>query len=162
MANHRYILAVCTGNTCRSPMAEGLLKHALKAEAEPLRSIQVISAGVAAYPGAPISTNSSSALKKVGINLSAHKSRPLTDALVRDALAIFCMTDSHRQAILEGFSPAPANLHLFREFLPPDAERQIADPIGGPLADYEACRDEMVEAIPSLITYLKKLTGGPA
>ncbi len=142
-------------------MAEGLLQHALKAEAEPLRSLHVLSAGVAAYPGAPISPNSVTALKKVGINLADHKARYLTDELVHDALAIFCMTDSHRRTILETFEPAPAHLHLFREFLPADADRQIPDPVGGPIAEYEACRDEMVEAIPSLLAYLKTLVAKP-
>ena len=57
--------------------------------------------------------------------------------------------------------PAPAQLHLFRDFLPPPADHEIGDPYGGPLKVYEAARDEMVEAVPSVIEFLKKLTAKP-
>jgi protein-tyrosine-phosphatase len=153
-----HVLIVCTGNICRSPMAQGLLSHALLAQPEPLRSLKVISAGVAARTGEVISENSISALKKVGIDISHLKSQGLTQKLLDDALVVFGMTDSHRAVIQARARPAPANLHLFREFLPPPAVPEIGDPYGGPLKVYEACRDEMVEAIPSVVEYLKKLT----
>jgi len=68
------------------------------------------------------------------------------------------MTESHRAIIRMRARPAPANLHLFREFMPAPADREIGDPYGGPLKVYEAARDEMVEAIPSIMAFLKKLT----
>jgi protein-tyrosine phosphatase len=157
-----HILTVCTANICRSPMAEALLQHALRGQPEPLQSIKVVSAGVAARQGERVSENSVTALKKVGIDLSQHSSQPLTRELVDDALAIFCMTESHRAMIELNFEPPPRHLYLFREFMPPPTEPQIADPFGGPLKLYEACRDEMVEAIPSLIEFLKKLPAEPA
>ena len=70
-----HILIVCTGNVCRSPMAQGLLAHALSAQPEPLRSLKVISAGVAAHTGETISENSVTALKKVGIDISGQRSK---------------------------------------------------------------------------------------
>lgn len=139
-------------------MAEALLQHALRAQEEPLRSLKVLSAGVAARFGEPISENSVVALRKVGIDAARHTSQPLTPKLVNDALAIFCMTESHRAMIQLAFDPPPQNLFLFREFMPSDVDPEIPDPFGGPLRLYEACRDEMVEAIPSIIEYLKKLT----
>jgi protein-tyrosine-phosphatase len=157
-----HILTVCTANICRSPMAEALLQHALRGQPEPLKSIKVISAGVAARHGERVSENSVTALKKVGINLSGHASQPLTRELVNDALAIFCMTESHRAMIELNFEPPPEHLYLFRELMPPPADPEIADPFGGPLKLYEACRDEMVEAIPSLVDFLKKLTAKSA
>ena len=157
MAQPGYILTVCTANICRSPMAEGLLQHALKAEAEPLKSIKVISAGVAARFGEPVSENSVIALKKVGIDLAGHIAQPLTQKLVNEALAIFCMTESHRAMIELSYDPPPKNLFLFRELMPPPADPEIPDPFGGPLKLYEACRDEMVEAIPPIIEFLKTL-----
>jgi protein-tyrosine-phosphatase len=158
MAEPGFILTVCTANICRSPMAEGLLQHALAAQPEPLKSVKVMSAGVAARFGEPVSENSVVALKKVGIDLSGHVAQPLTQKLVEEALAIFCMTESHRAMIQLTFEPPPDRVHLFREFLPPPADPEIPDPFGGPLKYYEACRDEMVEAIPSLVDYLKKVT----
>jgi protein-tyrosine-phosphatase len=151
------IVMVCTANICRSPMAAALLQHALAAQPEPLRSIPVISAGVAARPAEPVSANSVIALKKVGIDIAQHCSQPLTQKLLDEALAVVCMTESHRAMIQVQADPAPRNLFLFREFLPDADERDIADPYGGPLKVYEAARDEMVEAIPSLLEHIKTL-----
>lgn len=137
-------------------MAQALLQHALRAQEEPLKSIKVISGGVAARLGETVSENSVIALKKVGIDLSKHTSQPLTQKLVDEALAIFCMTESHRAMIQLSFDPPPKNLFLFREFMPKPADPEIADPYGGPLKLYEASRDEMVEAVPSIIDFLKK------
>ena len=156
-----HILVVCTGNICRSPMAEGLLKHALAGQPEPLKSLRVLSAGVAARPGEPISENSVIALKKVGVDISGQVSQPLTQDLLDKALVVIGMTESHRAIIRMRARPAPARLHLFRDFLPPPADHEIGDPYGGPLKVYEAARDEMVEAIPSVIEFLKKLTAKP-
>lgn len=139
-------------------MAEALLQHALRGQDEPLKSLKVLSAGVAARAGERVSENSVVALKKVGIDVSRHVAQPLTQKLVDDALAIFCMTESHRAMIELSFDPIPKNLFLFREFMPRPAEIEIVDPFGGSLRHYEACRDEMVEAVPSLIEFLKTLT----
>jgi len=153
-----HILIVCTGNICRSPMAQGLLAHALSAQAEPLRNLKVISAGVAAHTGEAISENSVTALKKVGIDISGLQSQGLTQDLLNKSLAVFGMTESHRAIIRQRARPAPDHLYLFREFLPAPAVHEIGDPYGGPLKLYESARDEMVEAIPSLVEFLKKLT----
>jgi protein-tyrosine-phosphatase len=138
-------------------MAAALLQHALVAQPEPLRSLKVISAGVAARTGETVSENSVLALKKVGIDISHHRSQPLTQAMLDEALAVICMTESHRAMIQVQAEPVPKNLYLFREFLPGDGEKEIGDPYGGPLRVYEAARDEMVESIPSLVAHLKTL-----
>jgi len=153
------VVVVCTANICRSPMGAGLLQHALAAQPEPLRSIKVISAGVATRGGDRVSENSVIALKKAGIDISGHISRQLTDAMLDEALAVLCMTESHRAMILLQAEKPPQHLHLFREFMPQRGDKEIADPYGGPLKAYEAARDEMVDAIPSLIEYLKTRVG---
>ncbi len=152
-----HILVVCTANICRSPMAAGLLQHALAAQPEPLRSLKVISAGIAARQGERVSENSVLALKKTGIDIAGHRSQPVTQALLDNALAVLCMTESHRTMIQLQASPPPAHLHLFRDFMPPPADQEIADPFGGSLRLYEQSRDEMVEAIPSLVAHLTRL-----
>ena len=153
------IVTVCTANICRSPMAAALLQHALAAQPEPLRSVQVISAGVAARNGELVSENSVLALKKVGLDLAGHRSRALTQRMLDEALAVICMTESHRAMIEVQADPVPKHLYLFREFLPGAADREIADPYGGPIRTYEAARDEMVESIPALVAHLKTLVG---
>jgi protein-tyrosine phosphatase len=137
-------------------MAAALVRHALDAEPEPLRSIMVDSAGVSALAGYPASANAVETLRKCGLSLSDHRSKPLTQDLLDTAMAVFCMTDSHR-AMIEVQSPrAPQNLQLMRAFLNDD-EPEIPDPFGMNLAAYEASRDSMVEAIPSIIAHLRSL-----
>jgi protein-tyrosine-phosphatase len=127
-------------------MGEGLLRHALAAEAEPLRSLKVISAGVAARASDAVSENSVVALRKVGIDISSHLSQLVTQEALNDAILVLCMTET-----------PPKELRLFREFMPIAAEKEVPDPFGGPLKLYEMCRDELVEAIPSIIAHLKTL-----
>lgn len=141
-------------------MAAALLQHALAAQPEPLRSIKVISAGVAARNGEPVSENSVLALKKVGLDIAAHRSQALTQRILDEAFAVICMTESHRALIQLQAEPVPRNIFLLREFLTGDVDREIGDPFGGPLRIYEVSRDEMVEAIPALVAHLKTLIGG--
>ena len=151
------IVTVCTANICRSPIAAALLQHALAAQPEPLRSLKTISAGVMARTGEPASENSVWALKKVGIDISQHCSQPLTQQLLDEAFVVLCMTESHLAMIQVQADPVPKHLFLFRQFIPGETNREIADPYGGPLQLYEAARDEMVESIPWLIDQLKTL-----
>lgn len=136
-------------------MAAGLLRHALSALPEPLGSLKVVSAGVAARTGEPVTPHSVTAMKRVGIDISGHVSRRLDQSLLDGSLAVLCMTEAHRKMIEAAGEPPPKELHLFREFMPAGTPREIPDPFGGPFPAYEASRDEMVEAIPSLIRYLK-------
>ena len=140
-------------------MAAGLLQHALAAQPEPLRSLKVVSAGVAARSGEPVSENSVIALRKVGIDIAGHRSQPITQKLLDDAVAIICMTESHRAMLQFQAEPVPPHIYLMREFLGQQDDKEIPDPYGGPLKVYELCRDEMVEAIPSLIAFLKTRVG---
>lgn len=146
-------------------MGAALLQHALAAQPEPLRSLRVVSAGVASRTGEPASANAVTALKKVGIDLKGHTSKPVTQELLDRALIVLCMTESHRDMIELTASPVPARLHLFREFTGERDGLDIPDPYGMALPAYEACRDEMVAAIPSIIAHLSGLpsrvfTGG--
>lgn len=138
------ILFVCTGNTCRSPMAEAICRQLIAerlgctpAEVED-RGIVVASAGIAAMPGGPPSPEGVTVLGQWGIRLEEHASQPLTEQLVRHADQILVMTQSHRMAIVERW-PETAN----RVELICANQRDVSDPIGGPLEVYRACAEQL-------------------
>ncbi len=142
------VLFVCTGNTCRSPMAAHLMQQRL---AQRLgcppdqleeRGILVMSAGIAAMSGGCASPDAVRVMGERGIDLSRHESQPLSDRLVRFADAIFAMTRGHREAILAQWPGAAS-----RTFVLGGGDRDVADPIGGTLDVYRKCADQIEELL---------------
>ncbi len=147
---------VCTGNTCRSPMAEALLRVTLAKKGQGLERFKVASFGLAAYPGDPVSANSVKAMQRIGLDVAAHRSRLLTQADVDRSAVIFGMTESHLAALHARFQLLPELVLLVRDVLPTDVPRDIPDPFGGGYRDYEECRDSMVEAMPAMVEFLRQ------
>ncbi len=141
-------LFVCTGNTCRSPMAELLMRQNLgkcmKCSPDELekRGISVISAGIAAAPGCPPASEAVEVMREHGLDLSRHEAQPLTEKLVRDADLIIAMTHSHMQSIVERWPNAADRTCLL---LPDRAD--VADPIGQPVGAYRQCAAQIVAAV---------------
>ena len=138
-------------------MGAALLQHALAGQPEPLRSLKAVSAGVASRVGERASANAVAALKKVGLDISGHLSRPVTQELLDQSFLVLCMTESHRDMIEMTADPVPKRLHLFKEFMGQAGALEIPDPYGLHLSAYEASRDEMVAAIPSIVAHLQGL-----
>jgi protein-tyrosine phosphatase len=141
------ILFVCTGNTCRSPMAEGLFRSLLsdrlkcREDELPSRGFQVGSAGVAALPGAPASPNALEVLDQAGIDLTGHASQPVTEQLVAWADLVLTMTSRHLSAVVGAFPDSSSKVQL----LCPEGD--VADPFGGSLRDYQECGEQIRQCL---------------
>jgi glycine hydroxymethyltransferase len=148
------VLFVCTGNICRSPMAEGLFRHATKGRNE----FRVISAGVGAVDGLPPSEYAVRALRELGIDISRQRSRMLTADLVNEADYIFGMTHSHVDAITLLYPQAAEKTFLLREFdeTLESYENDISDPIGGSYEVYLNCRDQIEQGIASMVKFIEQ------
>ncbi|MDR1600993.1 MAG: hypothetical protein LBS42_01010 [Tannerella sp.] len=151
----KHITFVCAANICRSAMAEGLLKHALQQAPEPLRSVKVVSCGVNADEGSPAHEDAIFAMKEKHIDISAHRSRNVSNTLITDSLAIFAMRNEYLEK-LKRWYPAemPADAYLMRELLPPPENGGVFDPYDGDLDEYVRCRNYMAEAIPVIVMFL--------
>ena len=150
------VVLVCSGNTCRSPMAEALLRAALAKEGGKLARLHVISCGLGAYPGDPASPHAVKAASRIGLDLGGHASCPLDQATVDRAVAVFGMAAGHVEGVRARFRNLPPVVQRLREALPAEAGRDIPDPFGGNLAEYEGCRDSMIEALPSVVACLRE------
>ncbi len=143
------ILFVCTGNVCRSPMAEGLFKKLIAGRDD----ITVQSAGVSAGRGLPASRDAVFALSAEGISLSSFRSQPVSEELVRQATHIFVMTRDHRRLLELFFPEAGPKTLLVREF--ENGSPDVPDPIGLGRNMYERCRDTLKKSLPLILKFLE-------
>jgi len=137
-------------------MAEALLRATLAKRGQGLEKLKVASFGLAAQDGQQPSANSVKAMQRIGLDVSGHRSRLLTQADVDRSIVIFGMTESHLAALHSRFDVLPEFVLLLRDVLPTDTPRDIPDPFGGGYRDYEECRDSMVEAIPAMVEFLRQ------
>ena len=147
------VLFVCTGNVCRSPMAEGIFRHAVQGRGE----YRVLSAGLGAMEGQPPSTYAVQALKELGVDISGQRSHMLTSELVHQADYIFGMTHSHIDTVMMLYPMAAEKTFLLREFdeTLDQFEKDISDPIGGSYEVYLNCRDQIEQGIVSLLRFIE-------
>ena len=147
----RSIVFVCTGNTCRSPLAESLcrfkLAQALGCSPGELeaKGYRVVSAGVMAFPGDPATPQAVLVAEEIGAPLAQHLSQPLSPELLNGATDVFAMTEMHLMVLVSRFGrvgPEP-KLLCGREDLP--------DPIGGDLEEYRACARVIASHLDRLI-----------
>jgi protein-tyrosine-phosphatase/tRNA A37 threonylcarbamoyladenosine synthetase subunit TsaC/SUA5/YrdC len=151
------ILLVCTGNTCRSPMAEALLRSMLMkrfahlfGEGLPAPAVAV-SAGLSAFPGGAASPEAISVMKQRGLSLVHHQSRALSERLLMQADLVLTMTNSHRQAIVQKWPELASKTHLMS-----NSKSDVSDPFGGPETVYAACADQIENYLQSWVDQIEE------
>lgn len=140
------IVFICTGNTCRSPMAEGFFR-ALGGEKK--TGLAALSAGMYTSDGLPASGNAVTAAAELGADITSHRSRMLTPELAREAKYLVCMTGAHYDRLCELFPDCADKIFTL---LPED----ISDPFGGDLATYRRSAAEIDKGVQAVIKNLSR------
>ena len=148
------VLFVCTGNICRSPIAEGLFRRLTGNR----KDIEVTSAGVHAVRGQPPSVYAVEVCAEEGANISDLRSQPLTGGLIDQATHIFAMTGAHVETIQTLFPQNAEKTFLLREFEEPGTTvwRDVPDPIGLGREVYEDCACIIKNALPSVLAFVEQ------
>jgi len=142
----KHVLFICTGNVCRSPMAEGLLRHMAGDR------VKVASAGLGAGHGQPPSAHAIEVLRKEGIDIEDIRSQPVSAHLLQQADYIFTMTRDHLDMLLLLFPEMASKTRLLRfEEAAKGGRADVTDPIGGTRATYESCKADIQRAMSHVI-----------
>ena len=142
----RHILVVCVGNICRSPMAEALLKHALRGQEE----FTVESAGLGALVGHPASEHSVELMDEMGIDITGHRARQIHPDMVSDADLVLVMEAGHRRAIDDADPTARGKVHRLGEW----QDKDIDDPYRQPK---EAFADALEDIKTGVASWAEKI-----
>ncbi len=145
----RKILFACTGNTCRSPMAQALFSKLLQ-ERKLHFEFAALSAGVFAYPDYPVSPEVQELLFQEEIDISGHLSQPLTEELLKDAHLVLVMTVSQRNYLQETYPLKKGSIFTLTEFIGM-GETDIIDPIGRGIEAYRGTLQQLKDFLPLLL-----------
>ena len=142
------ILFVCTGNTCRSSMAEAIFNNMAKEKGN--SDMKATSAGIEAIDGMPANDKAIETLKARGVDMSAHKSRKIRNAHIEESDIILTMTRIHKIQLQAAFPKAHGKVFTLLEYANDNSKLDIADPYGQSPEVYERCANELEKAIKSV------------
>lgn len=139
MSRYNKLIFVCTGNTCRSPMAEAIYRN-LDRESD----VKVISRGLVVLFGEPINPKADVVLKKHDLEISKHISKGLRESEIDDETLILTMTEAHKSKIIDDYSKV-MNVYTIKEYTGENGD--VVDPYGGTLVEYEDCYVELARLV---------------
>lgn len=149
------IVMVCTGNICRSPMAEGLLKQALPTRLQ--RRVRVSSAGTHALVGNPAESHACKVLAQWGIDISDHRARKINPQMIQQASLVLTMEREHQGLILINSPASGPKLSLLGEFGQDHSQPEIPDPYGQDVYVYRACARLIRSCLPGVVREIEGL-----
>ncbi len=153
------VLFICSMNICRSPMAVGLLKAAVAAaDPDHLDDWRVESAGVWAHVGYPPAANTLLTLRKRGVDLDEHGSRPITLDLMQEFNLVLTMEGGQKEALQAAFPDQAAKVYMVTELM--GQKYDIDDPVGGPLRDFEETASELEYIFRTQLDKIRSLSQG--
>lgn len=135
------ILFVCTGNSCRSPMAEGIMKKAVED-----KDVTVSSAGLSVYTPGRASENAQIVMEEMDIDISSHISSQVSGEAIEDADLVLCMTRSHRNALVDLYPDLSHKIFTLCEYAYGTYD-DVADPYGGDVDEYRECASQIKDAV---------------
>lgn len=147
------LLILCTGNTCRSPMAGALAAKLAREEFN--QEVEIKTAGVAAFPGVPATPQAVTVMEEKGLDLSGHIAQPVTPELVEWAELILTMTAGHKEMVIGQYPQAREKVFTIGEYAGNSAAHDIPDPFGGSVEDYRLTAQELEEALRGVFRVLR-------
>lgn len=144
------VLLVCSGNTCRSPMAGALLQHLWKGDGP----LEVLTAGTATVQGLPATAHAVTTMQECGLDVSTHRSQPVTPALLRSVDLVLTMTAGHRDALQAQYPTQAQRIFTLAEFA--GSARDVSDPFGGPLDEYRRTAKSLAELLSAAVARMQQ------
>ncbi|WP_071140369.1 MULTISPECIES: low molecular weight protein arginine phosphatase [Tissierellales] len=148
------ILFVCTGNTCRSPMADGLFENMIENNKDNYSNISHTSAGIYVFGGERPTDEAIKVMAEEGIDISQYRSKGLTEKMVEDADVVFVMTKNHKNYMRNSYPSASEKIFTLKEYAY-GKEDDIIDPFGEGMEVYRKVKEDIKDALEEILQKMR-------